>query len=320
MPYISPLPEFTRRPFTREAALACGISDTVLRRRRVRRLFNGVYILATVDLTFKLWLTAVLLASPPGSAISHVTALRLYGFEIGDESPFHVSTQAKTHTRRAGITTHQRKASISSTFIDGISVTGPRRTLVDIATKVNFVQLVQAMEFMLHQGHTTLTGLTDYAESRHLDGVRRTRLALPFVRERVESPMETFVRLMLVFARLPEPLPNKKIYDQHGSFLARGDMVYTSYLVLVEYDGWQHERDAQQRERDIGRRERLENAGWRVIVVTAGDLHKPHSIVRRVHGVLTERGYQGPQPVFSVMWLKWFVRQTPDKKSAVLGR
>lgn len=320
MPYISPLPEFTCRPFTRETARACGISDTVLRRNRVRRLFNGVYILATVDLTFKIWLVAVLLASPPGSVISHVTALRLYGLKIGDESTFHVSTQAKTHTRRTGITMHQRKASISNTFIDDIAVTGPRRTLIDIATKVDFIQLIQAIEFMLHKGYTSLSGLTDYAESRHLDGVRRTRLALPFVRERVESPMETFVRLMLVFARLPEPIPNKEIYDQHGSFLARGDMVYTTFLVLVEYDGWEHERDAQRRERDLGRRERLENAGWRVIVVTAGDLNKPHSIVRRVHEVLTERGYEGPEPTFSVMWLKWFVRQVPAKKSAVLGR
>lgn len=319
MPYVSPLPEFTHTPFTRERALAAGISDTVLRRSRVRRLFNGVYILSSVDLTLRMWLSAVLLASPPGSVISHVTALRLYGFEIGSKRPFHVSTQAKTHTRRADIKTHQRKARISDTFIDGIAVTGPRRTLIDIATKVDLIQLIQAIEFMLHHGHTTLDELAEYALSRHLDGVRRIRRIIPHVREGVESPMETFVRLMLVFARLPEPTPNLNIRDMNGTFLARGDLVYSVYLVLVEYDGWQHERDAQQRQHDIGRRERLEQAGWRVIVITVGDLHKPHSIVRRVHQALTERGYEGPEPTFSIMWSKWFVPR-PTKKSAILGR
>lgn len=319
MPYVSPLPEFTRTPFTRERALAAGISDTVLRRDRVRRLFNGVYIRSSVELTLRLWLSAALLASPPGSVISHVTALRLYGFEIGEERPFHISTQEKTHTRRSGITTHQRKAQISHTLIDGIAVTGPRRTLIDIATKVDLIQLIQAIEFMLHRGYTTLSGLAEYALSRHLDGVRRTRRSLALVREGAESPMETFVRLMLVFARLPEPILNQNIRNAHGDFLARGDLVYSRYLVLVEYDGWQHERDAQQRQHDIGRRERLEQAGWRVIVVTVADLNKPHSIVRRVHSALVERGYDGPEPAFSVMWLKWFVPR-PSKKSAVLGR
>lgn len=319
MPYVSPLPEFTLTPFTRERALAAGISDTVLRRRRLRRLFNGVYIQSSVELTLRLWLSAALLASPPGSVISHVTALRLYGFEIGAERPFHVSTRAKTHTRRAGITTHQRKAQISSTVIDGIAVTGPRRTLVDIATKVDLIQLIQAIEFMLHRGHTTLSGLAEYALSRHLDGVCRTRRCLALVREGAESPMETFVRLMLVFARLPEPFPNQIIRDAHGDFLARGDLVYPPYLVLVEYDGWQHERDARQRQHDIGRRERLEQAGWRIIVVTVADLKKPHTIVHRVHIALVERGYDGPAPAFSIMWLKWFTPR-PHKMSAVLGR
>lgn len=321
MPYVFPLPEFTQLPFTRERALAAGISDTVLRRSRVRRLFNGVYILASVEMSLRLWLSAVLLASPPGSVISHVTALRLYGFDVGGEQSFHVSTRAKTHTRRSGIILHQRKAHISDTFIDGIAVTGPRRTLIDIATKVDLIQLIQAIEFMLHHGHTTLDGLAEYALSRHLDGVRRVRRIIPHVREGVESPMETLVRLMLVFARLPEPAPNLNIRDANGTFLARGDLVYSTYMVLVEYDGWQHERDAKQRQHDIGRRERLEQAGWRIIVVTVGDLNKPHGIVRRVHQALTDRGYDGPDPRFSVMWLKWFVprpaKQPPAEMSAV---
>ncbi|MFI5429494.1 hypothetical protein [Aeromicrobium sp. UC242_57] len=310
MPYVSVLPDFAQFPFTRERALAANISDTVLRGSRVRRLFKGVYILATVDLSLTLWLRAALLAAPPGSVVSHMTAVRMYGFDLGDEVPFHLSTRAKTHTRRDGIKLHQRKAPISTVHIDGVPVTGANRTLVDIATKVDLVQLIQAIEFMVHHGHTSMQSLADYAMRRHLDGVRRMRRVLPYARHGVESPMETFVRLMLVLARLPEGEPNLNIHDELGTFLARGDLVYAAHLVLVEYDGWQHERDAQQRVHDIGRRERLEQAGWRLIIVTVGDLQRPHAIVRRVHTALVDRGYTGPDPVFSTMWLTWFVPRT----------
>lgn len=312
MPVATTFPPFTRLPFTRTQARAVGISDTALQSRQLKRLFKGVYILNSVEMTFRLWLLAALLAMPPNSVISHVTALRLYGFSVGDEDeePLHVSTRSVTHTRREGITAHQRQARISSTFIHGVEVTSPLRTLIDIATKVNLVELIQAIEFMIHRGHATLGDLNDYAHRHHLHGVQKVRRILVLVREESESPMETFVRLMLVFARLPEPAGNMNLYDDVGTFLARGDLVYAAYFVLVEYDGQHHERTASQRRKDIHRRERLEAAGWTVIVVTSGDLTRPHSIVRRVHQALTARGYLGPAPTFSIMWKTWFVPKT----------
>jgi hypothetical protein len=320
---ITPLPPWTGEPFTREQAVSAGLSDTVLRGRRFRRLFRGVYVSAAVELEVRHWILAAVLAMPAGSVASHVSALRLYGFTIGPLHPFHVSTESKTHTRHPGIVPHQRKHRIGAVVVDGVPVTGPDRTIVDIATKVTFIELVQAIEVMLHRGHTTLDRLTRYALDRHLDGVRRTRRALTIAREGAESPMETLVRLMIVFARLPEPIPNLQIRDDHGLFLARGDLVLPRWRILVEYDGWHHELDADQRVRDIGRRERLEAAGWRLIIVTAGDLRQPQQIVRRVHAALVERGWTGPNPVFSDQWETWFdpkKKPANPKKSAASGR
>src|SRR5690606_39105564 len=126
-----------------------------------------------------------------------------------------------------------------------------------------------------------------------------------FVRARVESPRETAVRLLLIFARLPEPETNLDIVDAVGRFIARGDLVYPAFKVLVEYDGWHHERDARQRQRDHERREQLEAAGWRVIVITTKDFESPHLIPLRVHAALRDRGYTGPRPVMSTMWPRW---------------
>ena len=58
--------------------------------------------------------------------------------------------------------------------------------------------------------------------------------------------------------------------------------MYRRHKVLVEYDGWYHERDAWQRQRDILRREALEAEGWRVIVVTSADMRHPKQIAARV--------------------------------------
>jgi hypothetical protein len=294
-------------PFTREQALAAGISDAVLRgRTRFRRILRGVYIDATVAMTLVMWLRAALLVSPPGSIVSHVTALRLYGYELGALLPLHVSTRAPVRCRQTDVTTHRRRDHVESRCVNGIRVTEPNRTIVDAAYDVPIPQLIQVIEWMIHRGYTTVNALATYSLEHHLRGVRRVRQVIGFVREGSESPMETLVRLMIRFAHLPEPDPNVELRDDHGLFLARGDLVYARWKIVVEYDGWHHERDGSQRQRDIGRRERLESAGWRVIVVTAHDLRAPRQIVNRVHRALVERAYTGPRPVFSTMWDAWF--------------
>jgi len=298
--------QLAHAPFTTAQARAAGVSADVVRGPSYRKLFRGIYVAADVELTLAVWLRAVLLVVPSDAVVSHVTALRVYGFSIGDEAPFHVSTQASTHSRHRDITTHRRRARIPAHDRDGIPVTGPERTVVDVATKLSVVQLVQAAEFLIHQRLTTLDQLADYAITRHLDGVRRTRRLLPLLREGVESPMETLVRLMIVFARLPEPACNRDILDAAGRFIARGDLVYAEYRIVVEYDGWYHERTAWQRRSDTLRRERLEAAGWRVIVITSGDLAHKAAIVGRIHQALVARGYAGRPPHLNAMWTMWF--------------
>jgi very-short-patch-repair endonuclease len=283
------------------------MTDAQLRsRRRFLQLFQGVYISADVVMTPLLWVCAAILASPADAVISHQTALRMYGLELGALFPLHVSTRTRTHARRANIRPHQRLAPIATRLVHGVPVTAPMRTIVDIATKVTPVELIQAAEHLIHRGLVAKDDLGAYAMAHHLDGVQRVRRVLGWIREGVESPRETTLRLMIVFARLPEPRCNLVIHDAYGRFLARGDLVYPDQHILVEYDGWHHERSAQQRQRDLARRERLEAAGWRVIVVTSHDLRTPQVVVRRVHQALVARGHVGNGPTFSVMWSTWF--------------
>src|SRR5690606_19824415 len=110
-----------------------------------------------------------------------------------------------------------------------------------------------------------------YAWGRHVHGVRRSRTNAGLVRERVRSFRETDLRLVLTLAGLPEPEVNADIFDALGNHLGCGDLVLRRWRIVLEYDGWYHERSAAQRRKDIARREALEADGWLVIVVVSGD-------------------------------------------------
>jgi hypothetical protein len=183
---------------------------------------------------------------------------------------------------------------------------GPDRTFVDCATLFGLRDLVRAGDWLVRLGLTTPETLRVYAAERHLDGVLRARRASAYVASRVDSVTETDVRLLLQFARLPRPEVNAWITDDAGNVLGRGDLVFRGYWVIVEYDGWHHERDARQRQKDHLRRERLEAAGWRLIVITSADMSNPSGIVKRVNAALVAGGYSGSEPVMSITWRHWF--------------
>ena len=173
---------------------------------------------------------------------------------------------------------------------------------MDSATLLGLRDLVRAGDWLVRQGDTDLATLRAYVAARHLDGVIRARDAAGLVRERVDSPRETDMRLLLVLAGLPEPAVNIAIVSSTGAGVAKGDLVLERFRIVVEHDGWHHERDAEQRQRDHFRRERIEAAGWVLIVVTSEDFRHPASIVARVFEALVRRGYRGPPPELGRAW------------------
>ncbi len=304
--------ELAVRPFTASAARAAGLGRGVLGGPRVRRLFRGVYIAADVSLSLAIWLEAVLLVLPDDTIVSHSSAMQLRGFTPDGPAPLELSTNSGLVTEHEGIVLHRRGGRLVAETIAGLPVTCPDRTFVDCAHRRPIVEVIQLGDLLVRTGQTTVDRLRHYANTRHLHGVRRARRLLRYVRQGAESPRETVVRLMVVWSGLPEPECNADIVDADGNFVARGDLVLHRWLVVVEYDGWYHERDGHQRQRDVLRRERLEAQGWRVVVITARDLRHPESVPSRVHGALVRAGYRGPAPRLSMMWRRWFHRTFED--------
>lgn len=257
---------------------------------------RGVYLSAQLPKTLGVLVSADLLALPPDASVSHVTALHWYGVEVGPNGVRHYSTNTTSQTRLEGVELHRRRGRLSPRTVHGVPVLGPDRTLVDCAAQLSPRDLVRAGDWLVRLGLTTPEALQTYARECHLDGVVLTRRTSLLVRSRVDSVRETDVRLVLVASGLPEPEVNGTILDDRGEFVARCDLVYRELRIVIEYDGWHHDRSADQRQRDILRRERLEARGWRVIVVTATDFRNLTRLVGRVWEAMVSGGYRGPAP------------------------
>lgn len=102
-------------------------------------------------------------------------------------------------------------------------------------------------------------------------GAAAMRAALPRIRERVESPRETDMRLFIVDAGMPEPEVQVEVRDpQTGLLLGRADLGHREARVVEEYEGDGH-RAKEQWERDIQKYRDFERVGVRTVRATDGD-------------------------------------------------
>ncbi|TAM66579.1 MAG: hypothetical protein EPN48_16115 [Microbacteriaceae bacterium] len=121
-------------------------------------------------------------------------------------------------------------------------------------------------------------------------GIRNLRLALPLIRTDAWSRTETWTRLTLTAAGLPEPVLNQDQYDGWGTHLGCIDLAYPQFKIAIEYQGMHH---AGRYAQDIDRVEALRSAGWIVIQVAAPLLFtRSAELVRRVRGALVKRGWR----------------------------
>ena len=120
-------------------------------------------------------------------------------------------------------------------------------------------------------------------------GIARLRLALPLVRLGSASRTETWSRLVLIEAGLPEPELDVDIYDDHGSFFGCVDLAYRERRIAIEYEGDQHRTDPAQWQRDIEKHQMLADIGWRVVRVSRQQLFaETAAYVRRVRRLLAD--------------------------------
>ncbi|UDY23005.1 DUF559 domain-containing protein [Nocardioides sp. Kera G14] len=280
----------TTKPFTRTDALRAGISTTELRSSAYRSLHRGIYIAHQIPTTPLIAAAAALAAiGKPGFA-SHSTAARLWGLPIPMLPDEHVTVGALKHRRqRPGVRCHHTKGRPRVKLKDGVYVSSPEQTFVEMATLLPLVDLVVVGDHIVKKGLSTLGRLRAYCQKAKGPGATAARAAATYVRNGVESPMETRTRMLIVLAGLPEPEVNQE--QLVAGVRRRFDLSWRGVKVIVEYDGRHHIEREQQWVADLRRREEIEADGWTMLVLVSADIYgTPAATLERVATALVAAG------------------------------
>nr|CAA9353378.1 MAG: hypothetical protein AVDCRST_MAG46-2747 [uncultured Nocardioidaceae bacterium] len=307
---VSPL--LSDRPFTLAEARRLGLSGAILRGRRYRRLFTTVYVTTDTAMSLPRWLDAALMVLPSDAVITSLTALRVRGVEVGPRWPLRFVTTSGSRVRRDGLAV----ARVQELPPHDGRLASPEHSFLAACEHLDLVDAVMAGDQLVHLGYTTPAALVAYLSGAGGRGIRIARRAAALVRAGSESPRETYVRLALVLAGLPEPACNVNV-GTASEFIGRGDLVYVAYRLVIEYDGRHHADVQQQWEQDLDRHDAFDASAWGMVRVTNRRVRHPRAVVLRVHERLVAGGYRGPAPRFDAPWMRLFERTTAARRSAV---
>lgn len=233
-------------------------------------------------------------------AYSHTTAAQLYDVPLPRSAsavqPLHVLSPTATRARTGGAVGHRSKHPFPIEFRLGLPVVTPERMWIQLAPMLTLHDLIAAGDHLVTPRRggdgvplTTIARLRRVvAASARRRGIRAATEAIERVRVGPESRPETLLRLCIVDAGLPEPEIGVAVEVAGSSVVLHPDLAYPDLRIAIEYEGARH-RDAGRWERDIERRERFEDAGWRVIRVTAASLADPSGLVDRIRRARTAR-------------------------------
>jgi len=278
-------PDLPATPFTCTTARDLGLSPKRLSRlveeRVLRRCLQGVYVRSEIPDTVHTRIAAAALVLRPFVVICDRTAswvLEVDTFEYHElEQLPPLETYAlrgHNRSRRAGCYPGVRDlAPHDVMYVDGVLVTTPLRTALDLACKLTARGGLAALDgFMRQHGVTKSEMRTELVRYYRRRGVVQARRLVAHADPRAESPGESWVRWEIIDHGLPVPELQWWVCDEFGQRRYRLDLAYPKHRIAVEFDGRQFHSTPEQRAHDRRRRQWLRDRGWTVVVVTKDDL------------------------------------------------
>lgn len=281
------------RVFSRAEAFDKGLTSNQLRATNYDRVSRGIWQAPGADSSDGDARAQLLRLLPamgdelPDHALSHQSAALLWGMRLPPRlqlpGPVHVTRMGKgPRVKRPGFMGHRATNSLMiRRHSSGLAVTGPTRTLTDIAGLLSEIELICVVDGVIC---THLTGVNRdrpaqrSIEDLHRDldllrgtrGVAKVRRALERARVGSDSAPETRLRLELEDAGARSFQTDLEIRGADG-FPVNPDLGDPRARVSVQYEG-QHHDERGQRGRDIRRLRATEEAGWTEVRIFGADL------------------------------------------------
>jgi predicted transcriptional regulator of viral defense system len=283
----------------RRQLAALGLSRHVvgrmLERGRLHVVHRGVYAVGHRRLTrYGVWMAAVL-AAGDSAVLSHRSAAALWRIRESDRRTIEVTAPREVLRPRLAVCRSVLRPD-EVTVHDGIPVTTPARTLLDLAALLDRHRLARAAERAEALRLASPTSLED------LTNRYPRRPGTPSLKQLIEEgrvvPATTandFERRFLTFLDangLPRPLVNESLDPQ-----TTPDFRWPSQGLIVELDGFETHGTRAAFERDRARDRALLAAGWRVARITQRQLDDdPDAVAAELGAILKSATTAAPGP------------------------
>lgn len=248
--------DLQQRAFTRADLRALDLAEDRVQRRDIRTVSHGVFLSEAAG--GDSLETAVQLAHVLSDCwISHFTAARLYGWDppqrVGEGDTIHLSQARDSHRRirRPEVISHRQTIQRDDLrTLNGVRLTSPARTWLDLANSLGEVELVCFGDHLVRTPYFRFEGRSEpyaglgelfetVARVTGVPGRRRALAALERVRVGADSGAETRLRLAFVDAGLPEPVLQVPLHPEERR-TRYADLGYPSLKIAIQYEGPSH--------------------------------------------------------------------------------
>lgn len=280
----------------RAHGLTAGQIKQLIRTGALHRRHLGVYIVGHLALAPMANEAAALLACGESSVISHRSAAYLWG--LIDHRPVivEVTVVGRRCRRRDGLRV-RKVAMLASSDIrgkEGLRLTSPARTIVDLAADTGEIEL----EALIAEGRSNRILRDGELESAlrragKQKGTARLKRILRSEagRAMTRSETERICRRLLQVAGLPQPKTNQRLGRYEVDFL------WPDRRVVLEVDTYGFHGNRRAFERDRRKTMMLEDAGYHVIRVTRRQLlEEPYWVVAHIARALDRYGKRLHEP------------------------
>jgi hypothetical protein len=284
--------------FRGSEALAAGVLSTKqLRGPAWIRVRYDVYADSRLERDHALVCRAAALTLPSYAVIAGRSAAYLLGVDHAGSyaDPVEVIVpDSSFFPTRDGLVVHQSNVDshdVEST-VAGLC-TGPARTAWDIGAWYDLPTAVSIVDVMLGRGLTSVADLEQFsAREPTVRSRRRAAKVIELADGRSQSPPESRLRVSVIDAGLPRPVPQCPVTVASGVVLHL-DLGWPEYRVGLEYDGLWH-ASADQLNRDRRRLNQLAAAGWIVLHLTGERMRRDFTgLLRELREALRTRGWPG---------------------------
>ncbi len=258
-----------------------------MRAGRLVVLHRGVYAVGHTALGWCGRATAALLAGGPGALISHRSAAAAWRILAERGEPVEVTVPRREPRPRPGVVVHTTAALAPEDVrrLDGVPLTAPARTIVDLAASGEAAlerALAEAQVLRLVARRDLEAAMGRAMDRRGQPELRRVLAAADGAPTR--SELERALLRLVREAGLHRPEVNRRL----GPYVV--DFLWPREKVVVETDGWAAHANRRAFERDRARDAELQASGYVVLRFTWRQItESPLLVAARLAQVLAVR-------------------------------